>query len=159
MFVNMSSRELSRSVDLKRRAVEGRGKMSAHRPQSARAFSSREYEEAKRRVRRLDASASGGAVGAAGRRDAGAAPHPPLRADGERLAGAGAPGQVQPPAAAPAPPSHPTPDTAQRDADFVSNLRRNIAELRESIVGRLTPYPQLQVSRDRAPPSHGAGRP
>jgi len=37
-------------------------------------------------------------------------------------------------------------DGKQRtDADFVANLQRNIAELRECIIGRLTPYPQLQV--------------
>ncbi len=137
--------------------------LSAHRPQSARAFSSREYEEAKRRVRRLDAAASGGGLGAPMRRDSGAAP-PPLRADGARLAAgaAGGAGADQPPlrsSSSSSMPPPPPPDTAQRDADFVSNLRRNIAELRECIVGRLTPYPQLQVSHDLAPCTHGAGWP
>ena len=62
--------------------------MSAQRPQSARpAFSSAEYEEAKRRVRRLDATVAGVGAGAAERRDAA-----PLRADGARPAAGSAAG-------------------------------------------------------------------
>ena len=117
--------------------------MSAQRPQSARpAFSSAEYEEAKRRVRRLDATVAGVGVGAAEHRDAA-----PLRADGARPAAGSSAGA----AGAAGTESLPLPtrkaDAAQRDADFVANLRRNIAELRECIIGRLTPYPQLHVSR------------
>ena len=114
--------------------------MSAQRPQSARpAFSSREYEEAKRRVRRLE----GKVDGIPERRDA-----VPLRADGVRPTASSAAGAAGAAGAEPLPPPPPRKaDAAQRDADFVANLRRNIAELRECIIGRLTPYPQLQVSR------------
>ena len=117
--------------------------MSAQRPQSARpAFSSREYEEAKRRVRRLDATVAGVGAGAAERRDAA-----PLRADGARPAAGIAVGVAGAAGTNPLPLPPRKADAAQRDADFVANLRRNIAELRECIIGRLTPYPQLQVSR------------
>jgi hypothetical protein len=117
--------------------------MSAQRPQSARpAFSSREYEEAKRRVRRLDATVAGVGAGAAERRDAA-----PLRADGARPTSGSAAGAAGAAGTEPLPLPPRKADAAQRDADFVANLRRNIAELRECIVGRLTPYPQLHVSR------------
>jgi hypothetical protein len=95
------------------------------RPQTAM-FSAKEYEEAKRRVKRLDAAASGGSatlasnVKSAGGDDAGRKPR------GEK--------------------AMPSARAGKADGDFVATLQRNIAELRECIIGRLSPYPQLQVS-------------
>ena len=116
-----------------------------NRPQSARTFSSKEYEEAKRRVRRLDATCNGSSFE---RPDSSAQ----LRADGEKLSGVV---EADESLSLGAKNEHKTMqgsraaarrnDSKHRDVDFVSNLQRSIAELHECIIGRLTPYPQLQV--------------
>ena len=95
--------------------------MSAQRPQSARpAFSSAEYEEAKRRVRRLDATVAG----AQERPSAGTRRRCAPTARGRQRA------VLRERRAR----SLCLCRRARREADFVANLRRNIAELRECIV-------------------------
>jgi len=112
------------------------------RPQSAHTFSAKDYEEAKRRVRRLDATCGKG--GAAAQLDKA----PPLRANGEKLLGevgiGSSPGVREKVDRLKTPPA----GKQRHDGDFVENLKRNITELRECIIGRLSPYPQLQGLMD-----------
>jgi hypothetical protein len=110
--------------------------MPPSRPQSAHTFSAREYEEAKRRVRRLDA-ASGGSGGVVGRADA-----TPL--NGKKVQLQGPKGDVGGASTKTEKEKH---RLRAADGDFVAKLQGNIAELRECIIGRLDPYPALQVSK------------
>ena len=81
---------------------------------TAGAFSAKEYEDAKKRVRRLDACR---AATTAKSPEDGATSTPATLRKGKQQQG---------------------------EDDFAASLQRNLVELRESILGRLTPYPQLQ---------------
>ena len=138
------------------------------RPQSARTFSAKEYEDAKNRVRRLDVTSRPGADGES------AEWVQSSRAAREKLSSASATAgdhtnarkkemkletQQTPPIDTLALVQGSTKQTVaavtkkignmrRADADFVASLQRNIIELRECILGRLTPYPQLQTLLD-----------
>ena len=108
--------------------------MQPSRPQSAHTFSAKEYEEAKRRVRRLDAASNGGAVG---RADATASNCKKVQMQSPKGDAEGKNGHKEKA-------KH---RGRSEDGDFVAKLQSNITELRECIIGRLAPYPQLQVRR------------
>lgn len=108
--------------------------MQPSRPQSAHTFSAKEYEEAKRRVRRLDSASNGGKVG---RADATASNCKKVQMQNPKGDAGGVNGHTEKA-------KH---RGCSEDGDFVAKLQSNITELRQCIIGRLAPYPQLQVRR------------